>query len=94
MEIILEENATIIQLKLSTIVPNLIKLATGTSIGDGEVRKQALVNLILVFTKFDQDVAEKYKKSVLKQLELCLDDKRRNVRKLAIDLRQILYEMR
>lgn len=94
LEIILEENATIIQLKLSTIVPNLIKLATGTSIGDGEVRKQALVNLILVFTKFDQDVAEKYKKSVLKQLELCLDDKRRNVRKLAIDLRQILYEMR
>lgn len=47
-----------------------------------------------MFTKFDQDVAEKYKKSVLKQLELCLDDKRRNVRKLAIDLRQILYEMR
>ncbi|KAI5967285.1 hypothetical protein CANMA_003105 [Candida margitis] len=101
MEIILEENATIIESKVSTIVPRLAQLAAGTNDGgvvvavdDGQVKKQALANLILVFTKFDHDVIEPFKKPVLKQLELCLDDKRRSVRKLAIDLRQILYEMR
>lgn len=97
LEIILEENAVIVQLKLSIIIPQLMKLATdtGTSSCNGNnVRQLALRNLVLVFTKFDQDVVEKYKSLVVKQLEICLDDKRRSVRKSAIDLRQILYEMR
>lgn len=73
-----------------------MQLATNSTTNGScpQIRELALQNLILVFEKFSVDVVERYKSLVLKQLEVCLDDKKRNVRKLAIDLRQILYEMR
>ena len=96
MEIILREDSTMMQLHLSKIVPQLMQLATNSTTNGScpQIRELALQHPLPGFEQLSVAVVERYKSLVLKQLEVCLDDKKRNVRKLAIDLRQILYEMR
>ena len=87
-----------LHLELGDLLSILLKLSTrediekseSSNLGE-EIRRLGLIDLGLIFDKFD---CEKYKRSVLKSLEKCLDDPKRSIRKLAVDLRQTLYEMR
>lgn len=82
---------------LAKLIPILLTLATGKIfyrkklINTEEIRILALQNLIIIFEKY-RDLA-RFKKQTLSSLVPGLDDKRRNVRKLSCDLRQILYTL-
>ncbi|ABN64411.2 predicted protein [Scheffersomyces stipitis CBS 6054] len=95
--IIIEEDQSIVEGSLAKLIPILLTLATGKIfyrkklINTEEIRILALQNLIIIFEKY-RDLA-RFKKQTLSSLVPGLDDKRRNVRKLSCDLRQILYTL-
>ncbi|CAK9437872.1 uncharacterized protein LODBEIA_P22500 [Lodderomyces beijingensis] len=91
-----QQSTSMIKPNLSELITILLKFATGGG-DDGQgkqgesIRLLSLSALGLLFEKFD---CERHRKYVLKNLEKCLDDNRRLIRKSATDLRQKLYEMR
>ncbi|ODV76749.1 uncharacterized protein CANTADRAFT_27528 [Suhomyces tanzawaensis NRRL Y-17324] len=97
LKITIEESQSIIQPHLSTLIPSLLNWATkvirtgNVRINSEEIRILSLRCLILIFTKFNG--LERYKASALNELKGGLDDKKRAVRKLCCDLRQVLYEL-
>ncbi|KAI5959486.1 uncharacterized protein KGF55_005314 [Candida pseudojiufengensis] len=92
LEIIIIEDNSLILTNLKMIISNLILISTSNT--NEEVKKLSLNDLLLIFQNFELEIVEKYKKSTLKDLESCLDDKKRSIRKLAIDLRQFIYELK
>ncbi|KAK6455791.1 RNAPII transcription regulator C-terminal-domain-containing protein [Scheffersomyces xylosifermentans] len=94
---IIKEDQSTVEPHLTKLIPTLLTLATGKIvyekklINTEEVRILAFQNLILIFQRYEG--LSKYKKVALMSLVPGLDDRRRNVRKLCCDLRQILYEL-
>ncbi|EGW31288.1 uncharacterized protein SPAPADRAFT_56167 [Spathaspora passalidarum NRRL Y-27907] len=95
INVVLEEDDTILDPYVTQLVPVLLQIATTKivsgkkRINDESIRVLALRNLTILFKKGHGD-----KTQALNQLRLCLDDKKRSVRKLAIDLCQSLYELK
>ncbi|KAG7661542.1 uncharacterized protein J8A68_004911 [[Candida] subhashii] len=89
LNIILNSNKTLVESNVPELIPILVNLSQSNT---EDVRILALKNLISIFTQIDDSV--KFKSKVISELSPCLDDKKRQVRKLAIDLRQILYELK
>ncbi|CAI5758383.1 unnamed protein product [Candida verbasci] len=87
LNIILSENPQILKGDINQIIQVLIKLSRNNKL---EVRELAIKDLILIFKEFDN--LERYKNDILKPLKHGLDDKKRVIRKLTIDLIQILHE--
>ncbi|EEQ44213.1 conserved hypothetical protein, partial [Candida albicans WO-1] len=79
---------------ITELIPILIELITsattkGKSKSNIDIKVLSLKNLKLIIEKFD-DIINKQK--LLNDLLPALDDKKRVVRKLTIDLRQSLYD--
>ncbi|KHC38850.1 hypothetical protein MGQ_02584, partial [Candida albicans P76067] len=80
---------------ITELIPILIELITSATITKGksksniDIKVLSLKNLKLIIEKFD-DIINKQK--LLNDLLPALDDKKRVVRKLTIDLRQSLYD--
>ncbi|RCK54927.1 DNA repair/transcription protein MET18/MMS19 [Candida viswanathii] len=90
LSIILKENESVLSPDdVLSLIPILVKLATTSKLEP--IRVSSLTNLSLVVEKFPQLVK---RNELLREIMPVLDDKKRTVRKLAIDLRQNLYEMK
>ncbi|RLV93826.1 DNA repair/transcription protein MET18/MMS19 [Spathaspora sp. JA1] len=95
INVVLNQDDTILDEYVPELVPILLRVAT-TKIGDKKrvndesCRVLALLNLTILFNKGHYGD----KSQTLNQLRGCLDDKKRRVRKLAIDLIQLLYELK
>lgn len=90
LSIILKENESILSPDdILRLVPILVELSNTSKLE--AIRVSSLGNLLLIVEKFPQLIK---KKELLRQTMTVLDDKKRTVRKLAIDLRQNLYEMK
>lgn len=93
LEVIIDEDS-LVKEHLDTIIPRLISLASVQSKQSGETRKLSLKCLYNLFHGFEpRDKLFKYKQETLKELVPVLDDRKRHIRKLACDIRQVLYEM-
>lgn len=93
-EIIIGESSDIIIPHLQSLIPRLVDIViTPNSVNTEEIRLLSLSCLVSVFTKIELKHVLKFQKSTTIKLVQGLDDKRRSVRKLCSDLRQVLFEL-
>lgn len=98
-KIIISESPAIITPHLSSLIPKLLELVTSkkvidkTLINNEQIRLLSLEALQGIFQNIGLQNIVPYQKQAIKQLTIALDDKRRNVRKLSSDVRQVLYEL-
>ncbi|KAK9463018.1 Dos2-interacting transcription regulator of RNA-Pol-II-domain-containing protein [Lipomyces oligophaga] len=82
---------------LNSIVPVLLKISTtaesGTSNSGTQVRVAALAALELFTKSIGKEELRPYQQEILRNLAIALDDKKRTVRKAAVDCRQAYFAL-
>lgn len=95
--IIIGDSPDLLVPHLSSVVPKLLDLSTKKigrpQINTEPIRLLALEALKNIFTAVALPSVVPYQKDAIRLLVVALDDKKRSVRKLASDVRQVLYEL-
>lgn len=98
-KVIILENPDLISENIDSLMVKLVDLSTTKIIAnkkvvnDAQIRFAALECLEGIFANLEAPQIVKYQASTRDRLRVCLDDKKRSVRKKACDVRQILYEL-
>lgn len=98
-KVIIFESPQLISENLSSLVTKLLDLSTTKIVvnrklvNHEQVRLLSLECLMGVFTKLEMAKVVKYQNSTRNLLTAGLDDKKRSVRKMTCDVRQMLYEL-
>lgn len=91
LTVVVNENSTILGPHIDAVVANLLDVATGLFGGNStETKMLALGCLKEIFQKFTN--LHEQRNEALRMLRAGLDDKKRSVRKMTSDLRQVLYD--
>ncbi|KAF3992579.1 hypothetical protein FT663_02232 [Candidozyma haemuli var. vulneris] len=97
-KVIISESPDLISENIDSLVVKLVDLSTRKIVigkklvNDEEIRFLALECLEGIFTSVEIPQIVKYQATTRDKLRVCLDDKKRSVRKKACDVCQILYE--
>lgn len=98
-KVIIAETPDLISENIDSLVTKLVDLGTTKIVSgkkivnDEQIRFLALECLEGIFTSVELPQIVKYQTSTRDRLRVCLDDKKRVVRKKACDVRQVLYEL-
>lgn len=99
LKIIIIESPSLITPHLSNLVPKLVDLSTNKKIinrkqiNDEKIRLLSLEALLGIFSTIELQYLIPFQKQAINKLVIGLDDKKRRVRKLSSDVRQVLYEL-
>lgn len=98
-KVIITETPDLISENIDSLVTKLVDLSTTKIVSgkklvnDEQIRYLALECLEGIFNSVELPQVVKYQASTRDKLRVCLDDKKRSVRKKACDVRQVLYEL-
>lgn len=99
-KVIIGELSELIVAHLASLVPKLTALATVKThrapkelVNTEDIRSLALECLLGIFSTVELTKVVPFQKVTITKLVVALDDKKRSVRKLASDVRQVLYEL-
>ncbi|QPG77128.1 hypothetical protein FOA43_004532 [Brettanomyces nanus] len=93
LEIAIEEAGELVREHLSEIIPRLLQIIKQQGSGKGAEVKIKAFECLMGVSKYEIHLLQPFKKEIIKESLVGLDDDKRSVRKLACNCRQVYYEL-